>query len=217
MRSIASYLEQRDSDVVLSVLPLSFGYGLTQLLPTFVAGGTVVLEKSFAFPQAVLKKMEDERATGFAMVPTIAALLLQNDLTRFDLSALTRITNAGAGIAPDTLMALRRALPKVRLFPMYGQTECIRACYLPPDEVDRRPTSVGVPIPGCELSIVDDHGAPVGPDVVGELVVRGENVMLGYWKMPDESAAKPRSSPAARPTSVCFSPAICSSATVTAG
>ncbi|MBK7644948.1 MAG: acyl--CoA ligase [Planctomycetes bacterium] len=196
-RSIAQYLGASSSDVVLSVLPLSFGYGLSQLLPTFLAGGRLVLERSFAFPQLTLQRLASERATGFAMVPTIASLLLQNDLSRFDLSALRYLTNAGAGIAPALLARLRTQFPAVSIFPMYGQTECIRASYLPPEEVERRPDSVGKGIPGQETWIVDERGERLGPGHTGELVVCGEHVMLGYWKQPEESARKLR--PGQRP------------------
>ena len=198
-RSIAEYLETEASDVVLSVLPLSFGYGLTQLLPTFLAGGRLVLERSFAFPQVTLRRMADERCTGFAMVPTIAALFLQNDLARFDLSSLRYVTNAGAGIAPELLKELRRRIPKVRIFPMYGQTECIRVTYLPPEEVDRRPESVGRGMPNQEMWIVDEEGRrlPEGGSGsrTGELVVRGSHLMRGYWNLPEETEKKLRPGP----------------------
>lgn len=193
--SIVRYLDARESDVVLSVLPLSFGYGLTQLWPTFLVGGTLVLEKSFAFPQVTLQKMAAEKVTGFAMVPTIAVTLLKNDLTRFDLSALRTLTNAGAGIAPALLGELRARLPRVRIFPMYGQTECIRASFLPPEEVDARPAKIGKGIPGSELWIVDDDGRRLPPGSVGELVVRGANVMRGYWHLPEATAQKLRPGP----------------------
>ena len=196
-RSIVQYLGGSADDVVLSVLPLSFGYGLSQLLPTFAAGGTLVLERSFTFPQLTLQRLASERATGFAMVPTIATILLQHDLSKFDFSALRYLTNAGAGIAPALLRELRAKLPHVRIFPMYGQTECIRASYLPPEEVDRRPTSVGKGIPGQELWIADENGQRLPPGNTGELVVCGAHVMLGYWRQPDESARKLR--PGQRP------------------
>jgi long-chain acyl-CoA synthetase len=197
-RSIAQYLGSVPEDVVLSVLPLSFGYGLSQLLPTFQVGGTLVLERSFAYPQLTLQRLASEHATGFAMVPTIATILLQNDLSKFDLSALRYLTNAGAGIAPALLKELRTKLPRVRIFPMYGQTECIRASYLPPEEVDRRPGSVGKGMPNQELWIADENGQRLPPGSTGELVVSGEHVMLGYWKQPEESARKLR--PGKRPT-----------------
>ena len=194
-RSIVEYLGARENDVVLSVLPLSFGYGLTQMWPTFCVGGTLVLEKSFAFPQVTLQKMAAEKVTGFAMVPTIAVTLLKNDLTRFDLSALRTLTNAGAGIAPALLGELRARLPQARIFPMYGQTECIRASFLPPEEVDVRPAKIGKGIPGAELWIVDDDGRRLPAGNVGELVVRGTNVMRGYWQLPEATAQKLRPGP----------------------
>jgi len=194
-RSIATYLEATAADVVLSVLPLSFGYGLTQLLPTMLVGGRLVLERSFAFPQVVLQKLAGERCTGFAMVPTIATLLLQNNLANFDLSSLRYVTNAGAGIPPELLKDLRRRLPWVRIFPMYGQTECIRASFLPPEEVDRNPTSVGKGIPDQEMWIVDERGIPLPPGSTGELVVRGPHLMRGYWNHPEATARKLRPGP----------------------
>lgn len=194
-RSIVSYLGARDDDVILSVLPLSFGYGLTQLWPTFLVGGTLVLEKSFAFPQVTLQKMVAEKVTGFAMVPTIAVTLLKNDLARFDLSSLRTLTNAGAGIPPALLGELRQRLPHVRIFPMYGQTECIRASFLPPEQVDVRPAAIGKGIPGSELWIADDDGRRLPPGSVGELVVRGANVMRGYWDLPEATAQKLRPGP----------------------
>lgn len=195
MRSIAEYLGASAEDVVLSVLPLSFGYGLTQMFPTFLAGGTLVLERSFAFPQVTLQRMAGVRATGFAMVPTTATILLQNDLARFDLSSLRYLTNAGAGIAPELLRELRLRLPHVRIFPMYGQTECIRVTYLPPEEVDRIPTSVGKGMPNQEMWIEDEEGRRLPPGSTGELVVRGEHVMRGYWNLPSETAEKLRQGP----------------------
>ena len=195
MRSIAEYLGASAEDVVLSVLPLSFGYGLTQMFPTFLAGGTLVLERSFAFPQVTLQRMAGVRATGFAMVPTTATILLQNDLARFDLSSLRYLTNAGAGIAPELLRELRLRLPHVRIFPMYGQTECIRVTYLPPEEVDRIPTSVGKGMPNQEMWIEDEQGRRLPPGSTGELVVRGEHVMRGYWNLPSETAEKLRAGP----------------------
>jgi long-chain acyl-CoA synthetase len=197
MRTIAGYLEARESDVVISVLPLSFGYGLTQLLPTFLAGGTLVAERSFAFPQVTLQRMASLRCTGFAMVPTIASILLQNDLSKFDLSSLRYLTNAGAGIPPELLRNLRKRLPWVRIFPMYGQTECIRVTYLPPEEVDRRPASVGRGMANQEMWIVDEEGRRLGPGNTGELVVRGPHLMSGYWNREKATAEKLRPGPTA--------------------
>ena len=187
IESIADYLQNREDDVILNVLSLSFGYGLTQLLTAVKCGATLVLEESFTYPHAVMKRFVEERVTGFAMVPTIAAILLQMDLTKYDLSSLRYLTNAGAALPKPHSVALRNVLPHVRIYLMYGQTECIRTSYLPPEMIDAKPDSVGRGIPGVQAYIVDENGRRAEPGVVGELVVRGGNVMRGYWELPDET------------------------------
>ncbi len=190
--SIVRYLRLTCDDVTLNVLPLSFGYGLTQLFPAVRVGATLVLEKGMVFPHVTLTQIAKYGATGFAMVPTIATMLLGMDLSRYDLSKLRYLTNAGAGIPPALARRLRAALPHVRLFLMYGQTECLRILYLEPDQVDTRTDSVGTGMPNQELFLVDDEGRHVGANEVGELVVRGAHVMAGYWDRPEETAQKLR-------------------------
>lgn len=188
--SITQYLENSADDIILSVLPLAFVYGLGQVFTAFRVGATLVLEKSMMYPAEVLAHAAEVRATGIPFVPTVAALFLQAGIDNFDLSALRYMTNAGAALPEAHLKQLREKLPNVRLFNMYGQTECIRASYLPPDELDRRPLSVGRGIPNQEVYVVDESGCRAAPGVAGELVVRGSQVMLGYWKMPEKTAAK---------------------------
>jgi amino acid adenylation domain-containing protein len=193
--SITAYLENSTDDVILNVLPLSFGYGLTQLVTAAKVGATVVLERSFAYPHAVLRKLAEERVTGLPLVPTMAAILLQMDLARYDWSSLRYITSAGAALPTEHVARLRRLFPRARLYSMYGLTECLRASYLPPGEIDRRPDSVGRGMPNQEAYLVDEQGGRVGPGVVGELVVRGSHVMKGYWELPEETAKRLRPGP----------------------
>ncbi len=184
--SITTYLENVPEDIVINVLPLSFDYGLYQVLMTFKFGGTLVLEKSFVFPYEVLKKMVEEKVTGFPGVPTIFAILLQmKDLKKYDLASLRYITNTAAALPVTHIRQIREAFPQAKLYSMYGLTECKRVSYLPPEELDRRPDSVGRGMPNEEVWIVDGGGNRVGPGVVGELVVRGSNVMKGYWGDPE--------------------------------
>lgn len=185
--SITTYLENVPEDIVLSVLPLSFDYGLYQVLMSFKTGATVILERSFAYPHAVLEKVEQEKATGFPLVPTMAAMLLQMDLRQYDLSSLRYVTNTAAALPAEHIRQLRRALPHARLYSMYGLTECKRVSYLPPDQLDLRPDSVGRGMPNEEVYLVDEDGRRLGPGAVGELVVRGSNVMKGYWERPEET------------------------------
>ncbi|MGH9158487.1 MAG: class I adenylate-forming enzyme family protein [Vicinamibacteraceae bacterium] len=184
--SITTYLENTSDDIVLNVLPLSFDYGLYQVLMAFKVGATVVLERSFAYPHAVLDRLIHERVTGFPIVPTISAILLQLDLSAYDLSSLRYVTNTGAALPTHHITELRRLLPRVRLYSMYGLTECKRVAYLPPEEVDARPSSVGQAMPNVEVYLVDEQGNRLDAGV-GELVIRGSNVMKGYWEMPEET------------------------------
>jgi len=191
--SIIQYLENTPEDIVINVLPLSFDYGLYQLLMVFRFGGTLVLERSFAYPAAVLERIRLERVTGLPGVPTIFAMLLRMDLSRFDLSSIRYLTNTAAALPVEHIHRVREAFPQARLYLMYGLTECKRALYLPPEELDHRPGSVGIPIPGTEVWIEDENGNRVGPGQVGELVVRGSHVMQGYWADPEGTAERYRS------------------------
>ncbi len=193
--SIIRYLQNVPEDIIINVLPLSFDYGLYQLLMAFKFGGTLVLERSFAYPAQVLRRMEEERVTGFPGVPTIFAILLQMDLSPYDLSSLRYMTNTAAALPPSHIQQLREKFPWVTLYSMYGLTECKRVSYLPPEELDRRPASVGIPIPNSEVWIVDEEGNRLGPRQIGELVVRGAHVMRGYWEAPEATAERYRPGP----------------------
>ena len=193
--SIIRYLGNTEDDIILNVLPLSFDYGLYQLLMTLRFGGTLVLERSFAFPAAVLQRIAAERVTGFPGVPTMFALLLRMDLGAFDLSSLRYLTNTAAALPPSHLLELHRRFPSAQLFSMYGLTETKRTLYLPPGQIERRPGSVGIPIPGTEAWVEDEHGRRLNPGEVGELVIRGPHVMRGYWESPEATGKRFRPDP----------------------
>lgn len=191
--SIVEYLEMGPDDRILCVLPLSFNYGLYQLLTCVRVGATLVLEPGLGLPGRVVGLLEDERITGLPGVPTVFGVLVGLDgLAGRELPHLRFLTSAGAALPAAKVEAVRRTFPGARLYSMYGQTECTRVCYLPPDQLDARPSSVGIAIPGTEAWVEDEEGHPAGPDEVGELMVRGSHVMQGYWRDPAGSAAKLR-------------------------
>jgi amino acid adenylation domain-containing protein len=186
--SITTYLENTPEDIIINVLPLSFDYGLYQLLMAFKIGGTLVLEPSFTYPRAILDTIAREHVTGFPIVPTICSILLQMELgIYYSFPELRYLTNTAAALPVEHIRKLRRAFPNVKLYSMYGLTECKRVSYLPPNQLDIRPGSVGRGMPNEEVYVVDEDGNRVGPGVVGELVVRGANVMKGYWELPEET------------------------------
>jgi amino acid adenylation domain-containing protein len=193
-RSILAYLGLNDGDIILNVLPLSFDYGLYQAILSVSVGATLVIERSFAYPSSVLETLVRERVTVFPIVPTIAALLLKQDLTQYDLHALRMVTSTGAALPVSHITALGATLPNIRLFSMYGLTECKRVSFLAPEDVARRQGSVGKAMDNVEVYVVDEQGMR-REHGVGELVVRGSNVMQGYWNRPDETAATLRPGP----------------------
>ncbi len=183
VRSITSYLGNRPEDILLGVLPLSFGYGLNQLLSSVFVGGTLVIEKSFAYPHLIFERIRDERIMGFALVPTMLSIMMQTrDLSPALFESLRYVTAAAAPLSPTHSDWLRTFLPHVHLFCMYGQTECTRISFLPPEDLDRKRGSVGIAIPGTAIAVVNEDGDSLLPGEVGELVVSGPHVMRGYWR-----------------------------------
>ena len=182
-RSIIQYIGNVEDDIILDVLPLSFDYGLYQVIMAFMFGGTIVLEKSFLYLHSLLQRIAQEKVTGFPIVPTIVAMLLKlQSIDKYDFSTLRYMTNTGAALPVEHINRIRSLFPNVTMISMFGLTECKRVCYLPPEELDRRPSSVGKAMPNCEVFVVDEHGKEVAPDQTGELIIRGSNVMQGYWK-----------------------------------
>jgi long-chain acyl-CoA synthetase len=185
--SIAQYLRLDEEDRILNVLPLAFDYGLYQLLMAMRIGGTLVLERSFAFPAKTLKVIEDEGVTVLPGVPTVFATLLGMKQQRPH-STVTTITNTAQGLPPSFHDGLREIFPNAFIFRMYGLTECKRVSFLEPELLDEKPTSVGRAIPGTEALVLDEGGQPVKPGEVGVLYVRGPHIMAGYWNSPELTA-----------------------------
>ncbi len=194
--SIASYLELREDEVILNVLPLAFDYGLYQMIMAFSVGARLVLERSFAFPAQTVRLLTEERVTGLPGVPTVFSTLLGlKSLREGDLPSVRYVTNTGAALPVKHIQMLRELLPAARIYSMYGLTECKRCTYLPPEDIDRKPESVGIAIPNTEMWIVDEGGRRVGPGIVGKLVIRGATVMKGYWGKPEATAEKLKPGP----------------------
>lgn len=192
-KSITQYLENKPEDIILNTLPISFDYGLYQVLMAFLVGATVILEKTFVYPYKVIERIIKEKVTGFPIVPTISAILFQKEeIKKKNFDHLRYITNTAASLPESHILKLREFFPDTKIYSMYGLTECKRVSFLSPEQIDIRPTSVGKGMPNTELHIVDNNGNPLGPNEIGELVVSGSNVMKGYWELPEETAKKLR-------------------------
>jgi acyl-coenzyme A synthetase/AMP-(fatty) acid ligase len=192
--SIAEYLRLDADDRILHILPLAYTYGLSQLLLAARLGGTLLLERTFAFPARTLERMHAERASVFGAVPTVYATLLGMQHAR-TYDSVRCLTNAAAALPPAFHGGIRDLFPNARLYRMYGQTECVRISYLEPELVESKPTSVGRAIPGTEVFVLDDEGQPVAPGEPGVLHVRGPHLMTGYWGDPSLTEKRLRSGP----------------------
>jgi acyl-CoA synthetase (AMP-forming)/AMP-acid ligase II len=158
-------------------------------MTAFQQGGTLVL-MTFVFAREIVQTLRAERISGLAGVPTLWSLLAQSNssLQKHEFPSLRYITNTGGRMPQTVLAVLRKALPTTQIFLMYGLTEAFRSTYLPPEELDRRPTSMGKAIPDTEILVVNERGEPCKPGEVGELVHRGPTVSMGYWGQPELTA-----------------------------
>jgi acyl-CoA ligase (AMP-forming) (exosortase A-associated) len=200
-KSVSQYLRNTPEDRILSVLPLSFDAGFSQLSTAFNVGATAVL-MNYLLPQDVVRAVVAERITGLACVPPLWIQLAQLDLGG-PAKTLRYITNTGGRMPRATLDRLRAQLARTEIFLMYGLTEAFRSTYLDPAELDRRPDSIGKAIPNAEILVVNEKGALCGPDEPGELVHRGALVGMGYWNDPAKTAERFKPAPG-QPSGLCI-------------
>ncbi len=188
-KSVASYLGNGPHDTLLAALPLSFDAGFSQLTTAFHSGARVVL-LNVLLPRDVLKAMVREKVTGLTAVPPLYIQLASLDWPEQIHPHLRYFANTGGRMPRETLQALRARVPAARPFLMYGLTEAFRSTYLPPEEVDRRPDSIGRAIPNAEILVLREDGTECAPDEPGELVHRGALVGLGYWGDAEKTAER---------------------------
>lgn len=193
---VSTYLQITESERILAVLPFSFDAGLNQLMTAFQQGATCILI-NFVFGREIVQTLTKEQISGLAGVPTLWSLLVQpnSGLDKQPLPNLRYITNTGGAMPQAVLATLRRTLTSTRVFLMYGLTEAFRSTYLPPEELDRRPTSMGKAIPDTEILVLNEQGQRCKPGEIGELVHRGPTVSLGYWGRPEDTRRVLRSNP----------------------
>jgi long-chain acyl-CoA synthetase len=180
----------RDDDVGLAVLPLFHVFGLSSVLNTSVRyGGTIVLVPRFEL-DGVLDALEQHRCTIFSGVPTMYFALLQADTSGRDLSALRVGVSGGAAIPGEVIRSFEEKFPGVVILEGYGLSETASTTTFNISAEQRKVLSIGKPIWGVDVRVVSDEGKPLppGPEHVGEIVIRGHNVMKGYYNNPQATA-----------------------------
>ncbi|TRW43694.1 acyl-CoA ligase (AMP-forming), exosortase A system-associated [Georgenia yuyongxinii] len=192
--SVSEYLGNTADDVILSVLPLSFDAGFSQLTTAFSVGAHVVL-MNYLLPRDVVRLCARHRVTGLTCVPPLWFQIADLDWPEEATRHLRYFANTGGRMPRVTLDRLRATFPAAAPFLMYGLTEAFRSTYLDPAEVDRRPSSIGKAIPDAEILVVREDGTECAPGEEGELVHRGALVALGYWNDPARTAERFRPAP----------------------
>jgi acyl-CoA ligase (AMP-forming) (exosortase A-associated) len=185
---VADYLKLTEQDRIISLLPFSFDYGLNQLLTTLFVGGMLVIQRSL-FPADICSSLQKERVTGMAGVPMLWLQLTKphSPFTRTTFPSLRYITNSGGRLPVEIVRWIRKSHPHVHIYLMYGLTEAFRSTYLSPDQVDRHPSSIGKAIPNVEILVVHEERRLCREGEVGELVHRGANISMGYWRDPEST------------------------------
>ncbi len=188
--SIMKYLKIGPEERHMVVLPFFYSFGNSVLLTHFAAGATLVVNQSFMYPKVVLDMMQQEKVTGLSGVPSTYAILLnRSPLRKYQFPDLRYLAQAGGPMPHACALELKKILPSVDIYIMYGQTEAsARLSYLPPEYLIRKTGSIGKAIPGVTLAVLNKEAHPVHPGETGEIVARGDNIMTGYWRDPDETA-----------------------------
>jgi acyl-CoA ligase (AMP-forming) (exosortase A-associated) len=193
-KSVSEYLNITSTDRLLAVLPFSFDYGLNQLTASLLKGACCVL-LDYLLPRDVIIALESQKITGLAAVPPLWAQLANLEWPKSINDHLRYMTNSGGKMPKSVLAAICQKVPNSQFFLMYGLTEAFRSTYLPPEQLDKRPDSMGKAIPNAEILVVREDGTPCAPHEPGELVHRGSLVALGYWNDPVKTAERFRPAP----------------------
>lgn len=196
--SVSTYVENVAEDRILSVLPFSFDYGLNQLTTSLLTGATCVL-MNYLFPNDILNAMEKYEITGLGLIPPLWLQILQKDWDYHRFPNWRYLTNTGGALPVTAVRSLRQRLPKSKIYLMFGLTEAFRGTYLPPDQVDNRPGSIGKAIPNAEIWLLNNEGKHCRPGEEGELVQRGAHVAMGYWNDLEKTAERFRPNPFSPP------------------
>jgi acyl-CoA synthetase (AMP-forming)/AMP-acid ligase II len=188
-RSIVDYLKLTSLDRIMVVLPFYYIYGKSLLNTHFFAGGSVVIDNRFLYPNVILQTMKEQEVTGFSGVPsTFTILLNRSDIRNFKFESLRYITQAGGAMAPSVQKEVVKVFDPAKLFIMYGATEAsARLSYLSPEDLENKWGSIGKGIPNVQLFVADEKGNMLSGGQHGEIVARGSNIMLGYWNHPEET------------------------------
>ncbi|KAF0238251.1 MAG: acyl-CoA synthetase (AMP-forming)/AMP-acid ligase [Prolixibacteraceae bacterium] len=188
--SILQYLHLSENDIMEVVLPFYYCYGLSLLHTHLRAGGSLVLNNNFIFISSVFNDINKYKCTGFAGVPSHFQILLRKSegFKNTHFPSLRYVTQAGGKLHNSFIEEFINTFPEISFYVMYGQTEATaRLSYLEPNLLRSKLGSIGKGIPNVELKVVNQLNENVLAGETGEIIARGENIMLRYYKNGDET------------------------------
>lgn len=182
--SIIEALRLQSDDRVLCIMPFSYCFSTSLLHTHFRIGATIALHSGSFTPGATLKAVAASECTTLAGTPNVFQWLLRtNSFAKNPVPTLRRIQQAGGRLAPAFIRSLQQALPKAQIYVMYGQTEATaRLTTLPPEFISDKPNSVGLPLPGVDIAVLDENGNACLVRQNGEITARGASIASGYWE-----------------------------------
>jgi acyl-CoA synthetase (AMP-forming)/AMP-acid ligase II len=189
--SIIKYLNLNENDIMQVVLPFFYCYGLSLLHTHIRTGGQLVINNNFIFLASTINNINKYKCTGFAGVPSHFQILLRKTelFKNTEFPSLRYVTQAGGKLHNAFITEFTETFPSIEFFVMYGQTEATaRLSYLKPEMLKEKLGSLGKGIPGVELKVINSKGKIVDPGETGEIIARGENIMLGYYDDPIETS-----------------------------
>ncbi len=184
---IITSLDIGPEDRIMAILPFHYCFGTSLLHTHLLAGASLVIDNRFLFPEKVLQNMVATECTSLAGVPsTYQILLRRSNMKKMEFPHLMKLQQAGGKLAQPFIDELEQALPKARLYVMYGQTEATaRLSCITPEDRRAHPGSIGKGLAQVGLKVVGESGQEVKPGEVGEIVATGPNITLGYWQNPE--------------------------------
>jgi len=188
-RLLADLFEGSQRDTGLSLIPLFHSFGaVANMLNPILMGACVVMLDAFSI-DSIFKAIETEKITYMTAVPRVyLGMLLQEGTEKYDMSSLKYCVTGGSAMPPAYMPQFEKKF-RVPIREGYGLTEASPVCSVTRLHMQQKPGSIGVPIPGVEARIVDDTERELPRGEIGELIVRGPNVMPGYYKDPEATAA----------------------------
>lgn len=181
-------LKLDENDKVLIALPMCFGYcNTSQFLTHLYLHATIVIYQGMFMPKQFFELVQKEGITNFTAVPTMLLMILKYQYIRnYDISSLRLLCFGGSHLSIEHIKEMMQVLPGVDLIHTYGQTEASpRVTALLKEDILRKCGSVGKAIPNVEIAIMDDEQIVLEANQIGEIVVRGKNVMKGYYKQSE--------------------------------